>query len=86
MRTIHPDSARSGAEKEPASLASAPDFLTVRQLAGVLQIGKNQAYELVKSGQVLSYRFGGSIRVPRTAVQRLMDAPRLTTAGTSGDA
>jgi excisionase family DNA binding protein len=58
---------------EPANLASAPDFLTVRELARVLRIGRNQAYALVKSGQVVSCRLGGSIRVPRASVQRLQD-------------
>jgi excisionase family DNA binding protein len=70
----------------PASLASVPDFLTVRELARVLRIGRNQAYALVNSGQVLSCRFGGSIRIPRTAVQRLLDAPHLTAAGSGGGA
>jgi excisionase family DNA binding protein len=70
----------------PVSLADVPDFLTVRELARVLRIGRNQAYSLVNSGQVLSCRFGGSIRIPRTAVQRLLDSPRLTAAGSGGDA
>jgi excisionase family DNA binding protein len=52
-----------------------PDFLTVQELAGVLRIGRNQAYALVKTGRVVGHRFGGTIRVPRTAIQRLLDAP-----------
>jgi excisionase family DNA binding protein len=88
MRTIHPDSARSGTpdgsvtgQAVPSPLAGRPEFLTVRELAKVLRIGRNQAYALVNTGQVAAFRFGGSIRVPKTAVQRLLDAPAVPAAG-----
>ena len=67
----------------PASLAGVPDFLTVRELAQVLRIGRNQAYALVNSGQVASCRFGGSIRVPRTAIERLLDGAPVPADGDS---
>lgn len=54
------------------TLAEAPDVLTVRELAGVLRIGRNQAYALVSSGQIWSRRIGGSIRVPKAAVERFL--------------
>ena len=75
----NPDSAGDGAGV--ASIATIPDFLTVRELARVLRIGKNQAYTLVKTDQVVSYRFGATIRVPRTAIQRLLDAAPSATGG-----
>jgi excisionase family DNA binding protein len=71
------DAARS------TSLADVPDFLTVLEMARVLRIGRNQAYALVKTGQVVSCRFGGSIRIPRTAIERLLDAARVPAGGGS---
>jgi excisionase family DNA binding protein len=56
-----------------AALAGAPDFLTVRELRNILRIGRNQAYALVNSGQIGARRFGGSIRIPRAAIERLLD-------------
>jgi len=62
-------------------IANVPDFLTVRELARVLRIGRNQAYALVNTGQVASCRLGASIRVPKTALERLLDAPRVPAGG-----
>lgn len=47
---------------------SIPVVLSVQQLAAVLQIGRNSAYELVKSGQIRSIRIGRTIRIPQTAL------------------
>ena len=54
------------------TLEDAPDVLTVRELAMVLRIGKNQAYALVNSGAVWSRRIGPSIRIPKPAVERFL--------------
>jgi excisionase family DNA binding protein len=67
----------------PASLADAPDFLTVVELAQLLRIGRNQAYALVNSGRVVSCRFGGSIRIPRTAIEQLLNTPPVPAGGGS---
>lgn len=45
-----------------------PVVLSVQQLAAVLQIGRNSAYELVKSGQIRSIRIGRTIRIPQAAL------------------
>jgi excisionase family DNA binding protein len=55
-----------------AGLAAAPDFLTVRELQQILRIGRNQAYALVSSGRISAHRLGGSYRIPRTAIDRLL--------------
>jgi excisionase family DNA binding protein len=45
-----------------------PDVMTVRQVAKVLQIGKNQAYEMVAQGEIPSKKYGKSIRVYKQAL------------------
>jgi len=47
---------------------SYPDILTVRQVAEMLNIGRNNAYELVRSGQIRSVTIGRQIRVPKDSV------------------
>lgn len=55
-------------EREPLPLA-----LSVEQLAVVLQVGRNTAYELVRSGRIRSVRVGHQIRVPRSALQDFLE-------------
>jgi excisionase family DNA binding protein len=55
-------------------LADAPDVLTVPELAELLRIGRHQAYALVGTGAIWSCRIGSSIRVPKIAVERFLDA------------
>ena len=40
----------------------------VEELAALLDIGRNAAYELVRSGKIASLRIGRTIRIPREAV------------------
>ena len=42
--------------------------LNIEILMAVLNIGRNSAYELVRSGQIRSFRIGTQIRIPRQAV------------------
>ncbi|HHX23869.1 MAG TPA: helix-turn-helix domain-containing protein [Thermoanaerobacterales bacterium] len=42
-----------------------PDIMTVTQVAEALGIGKNKAYELVKTGVIISIRLGRRIIVPK---------------------
>ena len=58
-----------------------PEFLTVEEAAGVLRLGRSQAYELAKLYRVTGgaeglpvISLGRRLRVPRAALQRLMDA------------
>ena len=53
---------------------SAP--LTVPELAAELRIGRNSAYNMVRSGQIRSVRIGRNIRIPRDAVDSFLAGAR----------
>ncbi|HVD03841.1 MAG TPA: helix-turn-helix domain-containing protein [Candidatus Dormibacteraeota bacterium] len=55
--------------------AEAPAVYTVEEVARLLRIGRNQAYSLVRRGELFSFRSGTAIRVPRAAVERLLEGP-----------
>jgi len=44
------------------------DVVTVCELAKMLKIGRNTAYELVRAGVIPSFRIGRQIRVSKQAV------------------
>jgi excisionase family DNA binding protein len=46
-----------------------PETLKVREVAVILRCGKNQAYELIRSGAIRSVRIGRAIRVTREALE-----------------
>lgn len=46
----------------------------VPELAALLDIGRNSAYELVRSEQVKALRIGRKIRIPRHAVLQFLGA------------
>ena len=50
------------------SLDELPLSLRVEDLMPILDIGRNTAYELVRSGRIRSVKVGRQIRVPRDAV------------------
>jgi excisionase family DNA binding protein len=45
----------------------------IDEVARILGIGRNQAYEAVRAGQIPSIRIGKRLLVPRTALDRLLD-------------
>ena len=45
-----------------------PETLRVEDLMPILGIGRNTAYELIRSGQIRSIRIGRQIRIPRDAL------------------
>lgn len=51
-----------------------PLLLTVHDLASLLRIGRNAAYQLVKDGSVRSIRVGRSIRIPREALLQFLES------------
>ena len=55
-------------ENKYRSLDELPLALRVEDLMPILGIGRNTAYELVRSGQIRSLKIGRQIRVPRDAV------------------
>lgn len=45
-----------------------PLTLKVEDLMPILGIGRNTAYELIRSGQIKSIRVGRNIRIPKSEV------------------
>lgn len=45
-----------------------PLVMTVPEMAEILHIGHNAAYDLVKSGAIRSIRIGRNIRIPQSAL------------------
>ena len=62
------------AEKRYTSFDELPLTLTVPEVAEVLNIGRNTAYEIVRSGDLPSRRIGkrGQIRVLKYDLERYM--------------
>ena len=48
--------------------------LTVPEVAGLLGISTSKTYELVRDGTIPSVRLGTMLRVPRRALEELMEA------------
>ena len=44
------------------------DFLTVPEICGILDVGKNTVYELLKTKQIKNFRIGTRYKVTRDAV------------------
>lgn len=59
-RTAHPENARES------------EVLTVKEAAAVLRIQRSAAYAAVARGEIPSFRIGGSIRIPRRALDELL--------------
>lgn len=57
----------------PVSVEELPLVLRVEDLSMVLGIGRNTAYELVRSGQIRSIRIGRQLRIPRDELQRFLN-------------
>ena len=51
------------------SFEELPLTLRVEDLMPILGIGRNTAYELVRSGKIRSIRIGRQLRIPKDAVQ-----------------
>ena len=55
-------------ENKYRDLHDLPVALRVEELMPILGIGRNTAYELIRSGQIRSIRIGRQIRIPRDAL------------------
>jgi excisionase family DNA binding protein len=49
-------------------------MLTVKEVAAILRVGRNQLYEAVARGEVRAVRIGRTIRIPKTALVDLLTA------------
>ena len=45
-----------------------PDLLTIKDLQQILHIGRNRAYDLIRSGEVQSFKIGTTFRIPKASV------------------
>ena len=55
-------------ENKYRDLGDLPMTQRVEDLMPILGIGRNTAYELIRSGQIRSVRIGRQIRIPREAL------------------
>ena len=60
-------------ENKYRSLDDLPVTLRVEELMPSLGIGRNTAYELVRSGKLRSIRVGRQIRIPKAEVLRFLN-------------
>jgi len=56
-------------------LAWLPEMLTVKEVAAILRVGRNQLYQAVARGEVRAVRMGRTIRIPKTALLELLTTP-----------
>lgn len=49
--------------------------IRVDELAKILSIGRNTAYELVRSGKIRSVKIGRTYKIPLTAVDDYLNSP-----------
>ena len=59
-------------ENKYRSFDELPLTLRVEDLMPILGIGRNTAYELVRSGQIKGTRIGKQIRIPKEEVKRFL--------------
>lgn len=60
------------ANKVYHSIEELPLVLKVDDLMPVRGIGRNTAYELIRSGQIRSIRIGQQFRIPREAIAKFI--------------
>jgi len=49
------------------------DTWTIRETAGRLKIGRNQAYEAAKNGSIPTIKIGNRILVPKAVLNRMLE-------------
>ena len=54
-----------------------PLALRVEDLMPILDIGRNTAYELVRSGQIRSVKVGKQIRIPKDALREYLSGKEI---------
>lgn len=64
--------------KEPQmpTISDLPAVCSVRELAAYLGVGKNTAYDLVKSGQIQAVRVGRQYRIRKEAVLEYLEGKK----------
>ena len=59
-------------DRRPSSYDDLPLTLSVRELMPILSVGRNTAYELIRSGQIRSVRIGRRILIPKAEVLQFL--------------
>lgn len=59
-------------EQKYKSISEMPLTLRVEELMPILDIGRNTAYELVRSRKIRSIKVGRQFRIPRDAVKEFL--------------
>ena len=52
---------------------SDPEFYRIIEVAEIMKVSRATAYALVRSGEIPTVRFGATVRVPRTALERVVE-------------
>ena len=60
-------------ENKYRSLDDLPVTLRVEELVPILGIGRNTAYDLVRSGRLSSIRVGRQVRIPKNALIEFLE-------------
>jgi excisionase family DNA binding protein len=61
-----------------------PEMLTVKEVAAILRVGRNQLYQAVARGELRAVRIGRTIRIPKTALlDLLLTTPPATPGATT---
>jgi excisionase family DNA binding protein len=82
--TTPPDQAAAGAPGHIGDpLTRLPEMLTVKEVATILRVGRNQLYQAVARGEVRAVRIGRTIRIPKTALLDLLATPPAESAATA---
>jgi len=63
-------------KKEFYSCDELPAVLSVDELKVLLQVSRNTAYSLVRSGRIASVRAGRQFRIPKTAVLEFLNSKK----------
>lgn len=48
------------------------DIITIPELCEVLTIGRNRAYELLKTGQIPAFQLGRNWKIPKIALEEYL--------------
>lgn len=57
--------------------------LSVPEAGAILGLGKNASYAAARRGELPTLRFGRKVRVPRAALERMLDIAQFTSASKS---
>lgn len=48
------------------------DIITIPELCEVLMVGRNRAYELLKTGQIPAFQLGRNWKIPKIALEEYL--------------